>query len=215
MCIQVNKIKSFMCSNISNIATGDVSVVFLLSQRIKKTHYNQLRGRKYIFLLKPTLAWCSKASVWGCTFMFNCVMCQCPSWDLWPKLTSREQWGRWMDATKCLNNCFSCLRPWNKEPRPKCSSALACCVTVCVCVHVCLQPCMMTYKQSSALAPCTTAAVRGFSHHLSPPTLYFLSPTYSSFHLLRLLLLSLTNVWPKNLVLLLLLERFFNTRLKP
>lgn len=114
----------------------------------------------------------------------------------WPKLTGRERWGRWMDVSRCSNNCFLCLHPWNKKPRPKCPGALACCVTVCVRVHVCLQPCMMAYKQSSALAPCTTAAERGLSHHLSPPTLYFLCPTYSSFHLLHLLLLFLTTKKP-------------------
>lgn len=56
--------------------------------------------------------------------------------------------------------------------------------SVCVCVHVCLQPCMVAYKQSSALAQCTTAAERGLSHRLSPPTpvslLLFLSPTFPS-----------------------------------
>lgn len=92
-----------------------------------------------------------------------------------------------MDVSRCSNNCFLCLRPWNKKPRPKCSGALACCVTV----HVCLQPCMMVHKQSSALALCTTAAERGLFPHLSPPTLYFLCPTYSSFRLLHLLLLFL------------------------
>lgn len=82
-----------------------------------------------------------------------------------------------------------------------------------VCVHVSMQPCMVAYKQTPALALRTTAAEKGFSRHLSPPTislfLFFLSPTYSSFHQLFLLLLSLMTVWPLKLTLLLLFENIF------
>lgn len=60
------------------------------------------------------------------------------------------------------------------------------CVSVLLCVCVSMQPCMVA-KQTLALALCTTAAEKGFSHHLSPPTislfLFFLSLTCTSFSL--------------------------------
>lgn len=119
------------------------------------------------------------------TFLL-CESVNGPHWDLWPNLAVWERWGngRWIDVRRCSNDCLSCLEthPQEKKPNPKCPGALVCCV--CVCVS--MQPCVVA-KQTSALALRTTAAEKGFSHHLSPPTksvfLFFLSPTRTSFSL--------------------------------